>query len=286
MRPPYLRPHALNMDLGSTLLAVPEQRTVDVRREGDMWSARAVDWVSYQEAQNYQVHTEVLGRVPRIAGQRLLDVGCGAGLFLQRAAKHGATVTGLDVASGLVAIARRRVPEADVRVGDMDQLPYGSGSFDIVTGIHSFDLAGDPLTAVEEAHRVLRPGGHLVAVTWGSPDDCAAARHLLAAAPLLPRGGSSRLAPFAFSAPGALSRLVTAAGFDRPLEYDVQATWQYADETGLLRGLLSAGPLVRAVAHSGQAAVASAVLDASEPYRTESGGYRLENSFRYVIATA
>jgi SAM-dependent methyltransferase len=286
MRGDYLRTHPLSMDMGATLLGVPAQRTLQTRRAGDLWSARALDWASYQEAQNYQVHTEVLGRVPRIAGQRLLDVGCGAGRFLQRAAKHGAIVTGLDVASGLIAIARRRMPDADIRVGDMELLPYASGSFDIVTGIHTFDLADDPLTAVEEAHRVLRPGGYLVAVTWGSPDDCAAARHLLAAAPLLPRDGSSRLAPFAFSAPGALSRLVTAAGFDRPLEYDVQATWEYADEASLLRGLLSAGPLVRAVAHSGSFAVTSAVLDASEPYRTDSGGYRLENSFRYVVATA
>jgi SAM-dependent methyltransferase len=274
------------METSAALLAVPTQRTIDIRREGDMWSARAKDWASYQEAQNYQVHTEVLGRVPRIAGQRLLDVGCGAGLLLQRAAKHGATVAGLDVASGLVAIARRRVPDADVRVGDMDLLPYAPGSFDIVTGILAFDLALDPLTAVEEAHRVLRPGGHLVAVTWGTPDDCAAARLLLSTAPLLPRDGSSRLAPFAFSAPGALSRLVTAAGFNRPLEYDTQATWEYDDEPSLLRGLLSAGALVRAVAHSGAPAVTSAVLEACEPYRTDTGGYRLENSFRYVVATA
>lgn len=275
------------MELSSTLTRVPVQGgRRSALREGDLWSARAVDWASYQEAQNYQVHTEVLGRVPRIAGQRLLDVGCGAGLFLQRAAKHGATVTGLDAASGLVAIARRRIADADIRVGEMETLPFAERTFDIVTGIHSFDLAYDPLTAVEEAHRVLRPGGLIVAVTWGSPDDSAAARHLLAAAPLLPRDGSSRLAPFAFSAPGALSRLVSAAGFERPVEYDGHATWEYDDETALLRGLLSAGPLVRAVAHSGSYAVTSAVLEASEPYRTESGGYRLENSFRYVVATA
>jgi SAM-dependent methyltransferase len=297
MRAPYLRTEIGRMSRQpvreeSAVSVIPAQRTADypaqraAQWQGDLWSARAVDWASYQEAQNYQLHTEVLGRLPRIVGQRLLDVGCGAGLFLRRAAKHGASVWGIDAAQGLVSIARHRLPDADIRVGDMSELPYANGLFDIVTGINTFDLADDPLTAVEEARRVLKPRGLLVATALGDPDDSAAARHLLAAAPLLPRDGTSRLAPFAFSAPGALSTLVTAAGFESAVEYDGHATWEYGDETTLLRGLMSAGPLVRAVAHSGSHAVTAAVLEASEPYRTETGGYRLHNSFRYVVAAA
>lgn len=226
-------------------------------RQGDLWSARALDWATYQEVQYHPVYTEVLGRVPKIVGQRVLDVGCGSGLFIQRAAKHGATVTGLDAARGLVAIARRRLPDSDIRVGEMETLPYFSDTFDIVTILNAVDLAGDPLAAMEEARRVLRPGGLVVALTSDS-----------------------------FSAPGALSRLASAAGFDDPNEYDVHSTWEYADQTTLLRGLLSAGPMVRAIARSGSYAVTSAVLSEVEPYRTSSGGYRLENVFRYVVATA
>jgi SAM-dependent methyltransferase len=251
-------------------------------RQGDLWSARALDWATYQEVQYHPVYTEVLGRVPKIVGQRMLDIACGSGLFIQRAAKHGASVTGLDAARGLVAIARRRLPDSDVRIGEMETLPYFSDTFDIVTILNAVDLAGEPLAAMEEARRVLRPGGRVVALTPGPPEQNPAAGYLAAVSDLLPGDGLTD----PFSAPGALSRLACAAGFDDPSEYDVHATWEYADQTTLLRGLMSAGPMVRAVAQSGSYAVTSTVLSAVAPYRTSSGGYRLENVFRYVVATA
>ena len=253
-------------------------------RQGDLWSARALDWATYQEVQYHPVYTGVLGRVPKIVMQRVLDVGSGSGLFIQRAAKHGATVTGLDAARGLVAIARRRLPDSDIRLGEMETLPYSAGTFDIVTILNAVDLAGEPLAAMEEARRVLRPGGLVVALTSGSPEQNDSAAYLSAVSDLLP--GEGLTDPFSLSAPGALSRLAGAAGFDDAHEYDVPATWEYADETTLLRGLLSAGPMVRAVARAGSYAVTSAVLSAVEPYRTSVGGYRLENVFRYVVATA
>jgi SAM-dependent methyltransferase len=254
-------------------------------RQGDLWSARALDWATYQEVQFHPVYTEVLGRVPKIVGQRVLDVGCGSGLFIQRAAKHGATVTGLDAARGLVAIARRRLPDSELRLGEMETLPYFPGTFDIVTVLNAVDLAGEPVAAMEEAHRVLRPGGLVVALTTAGPEqNRPLAAYLAAVSALVSSDGAPD--PFTLSAPGTLSRLVRAAGFADPIEYDVPTTWEYADETHLLRGLLSSGPMVRAVAQAGSYAVTSAVLSAVEPYRTPSGGYRLENVFRYVVATA
>src|ERR1700754_160408 len=64
--------------------------------QADLWSARALDWANFQEGQLHEVYTAVLAAVPKVAGQRFLDVGCGSGAFLRRAAKHGAIVTGLD----------------------------------------------------------------------------------------------------------------------------------------------------------------------------------------------
>jgi ubiquinone/menaquinone biosynthesis C-methylase UbiE len=258
--------------------------------QGELWSARALDWANHQEPQLHEVYTAVLASVPQLAGKRLLDVGCGSGAFLRRAAKHGAIVSGLDAAAGLVAITRKRVPDADLRIGDLSRLPFDRGTFDIVTGINAFPEAADPVAALAEARRVLRSGGRVVAVTWGSAERSDAAAHLTAINPLLPPVGELMPSPFgypfAYAEPLMLTRLVEAAGFVRAAEHEVTSTWDYPDLTALLRGLLSTGPMVRAVAHSGSHAVSAAVVSAVHPYRTDTGGYRLRNVFRYVVAEA
>jgi ubiquinone/menaquinone biosynthesis C-methylase UbiE len=54
--------------------------------------------------------------------------------LLQLAAARGAKVAGIDAAGATVEIAAERTPEADLRVGDLEDLPWGDGSFDVVTG--------------------------------------------------------------------------------------------------------------------------------------------------------
>ena len=85
----------------------------------------------------------------------VLDCGCGAGRFLRLAAARGATVAGIDAAVDL-EIAAERTPEADLRVGDLEDLPWGDGSFDFVTGFSSFQFADDKPRAPAEARRVAR----------------------------------------------------------------------------------------------------------------------------------
>jgi ubiquinone/menaquinone biosynthesis C-methylase UbiE len=78
----------------------------------------------------YEAVFDALGIGP---GTQLLDVGCGAGLALQLAAKRGATVTGLDASEGLVAVARRRNPDGDIRVGELEELPFPDGVYSAAT---------------------------------------------------------------------------------------------------------------------------------------------------------
>jgi hypothetical protein len=91
--------------------------------------------------------------------------------------------------------------------------------------------------------------------------------------------------PYALSGEQALEALLAGAGLDSVTIADVPAPWVYPDEAVAVRGLLSSGPAVKAIEHSGEAAARDAALAAIEPYRTEDGGYRLENTFRFAIGT-
>ena len=259
--------------------------------QSTIWGPRAADWADVQERTVVPLYASVIEALNVRAPMAVLDVGCGSGLFCQLAAEHGASVSGIDATSMLLDIARRRVPRADFRHCDMEQLPFPNRTFHIVTGFHAFEHADVPLNALCEAHRVARPGGAVVAAVWGRPDQVQAAEYLDAIAALLPvprsglqAGGAA--ASFALSEADALPDLARDAGLEPIRSTEVDCVWRYADERTALRGLLSAGPAVRAIQASGERAVRQAVLKAIAPYRLPTGGYELLNTCRYVIAKA
>jgi len=104
------------------------------------------------------------------AGRDVLEIGCGAGLDLVRFARGGARVTGVDVASTAIELARDycRVAEVPAVLLEADgaRLPFPDASFDLVycTGVLPF--AADPAAVVREAHRVLRPGGEAIFMAY------------------------------------------------------------------------------------------------------------------------
>jgi SAM-dependent methyltransferase len=71
------------------------------------------------------------------------DVGCGVGAFLRLVTERDAKAYGLDASEALLGLGRTRVPEADLRVGDMEAPPYEDDTFDLVTGFNSFFFAND-----------------------------------------------------------------------------------------------------------------------------------------------
>lgn len=254
--------------------------------QGALWGARARDWAEVQESISQPLYEAVLRQTPMDPKTRVLDVGCGAGLFCSLAAGRGAEVSGLDAASALLEIAKERVPSGSFREGEMETLPYPDRTFDLVTGFNSFQFATRPLTALAEARRVARPGASVVIATWGKPEDCEAAQFLAALRPLLPPATPGAPGPFALSADGALEVFAREAGLAPRRVDEVDCPFEYTDLETALRGLLSAGPTVRALQTSGEERVREAVVKSIAPFRLSAGGYRLENSFLLVTATA
>lgn len=252
--------------------------------QGELWGARASDWSVVQEWEDrpaYQFVLDEYGPWPDVA---LLDIGCGSGGFASMAAGYGARVAGVDAAPDLIEIAECRAPKGAFRVCDMEDLPYADSSFTVVTGLNSFQYAADPAFAVAEAARVTRPGGLILAMVWGAADECDAAPYLRAVEARRPPAPKSP-GPFALSEPGVLEDLLAQAAVIVRERRVVECPWFYSDETTALRGLLSAGPAVSAVRHSGADAVSDAVLAAIAPFRCRSGMYLLRNRFHLVIGT-
>lgn len=261
-----------------------KQRTGDINAR--LWGARAQDWAEIQEQPHRPVYVAVFDRIGLKPGAVYLDVGCGAGMASQIAAGRGAQAYGLDAAANLLEIARRRVPSGDFRVGDLENLPYTDGKFDLVTGFNAFQFSGNPGIALREAKRVAKSGAYVVIVTWGKPEGMEAASLLTALRPLLPPSPPGTPGPFALSDEVALRDFATAASLE-PIEvFDVDFPWRYPDLPTALRGLGSSGLAVRAIENSTEQAVNDAHSKALTPFRKADGSYRIGATFRCLLSRA
>ena len=175
------------------------------------------------------------------------------------AARRGARVSGIDIAPALLAVARERVPGADLREGGLDSLPFGDGSFDVVLSINALQFAADPAGALAEVHRVLRPGGRLAIGQFAAPERCESTALHLAMEALIPRERQADHAPYALSAPGALEQALADARFGVIVDREQPGEWRYADLDRAVRGLLCSGGGARAVSIAGEPAVRAAV---------------------------
>ncbi|MCC7495973.1 MAG: class I SAM-dependent methyltransferase [Bryobacterales bacterium] len=100
-----------------------------------------------------------------LAERRILDVGCGEGLWPSSFLTWGASagcLSGIDVSERRIDIARRRLPGMDLRCGDAGKLPWSDNSFDVVAAFVTFSSildSGIRRSAASEMRRVLKPGG-------------------------------------------------------------------------------------------------------------------------------
>jgi len=253
--------------------------------QGDLWGARARDWADLQESSSRPLYEAALNAAHVNAGSEMLDVGCGAGLALQMAQERGARVSGLDAAGELVDLAKNRCPGADIRIGEIEQLPFGDDSFDVTTGFNSFQYATDPVHALAEAKRVTKPNGYVLVAVWGAAEKCQLAPYVTALGKLLPPPPPGGAGPFALSAPGALEALVGKAGLRPQDASNVLTTMSFADEATAIRGLLASGVAERAIRHSGEPAVRQGISEAIRTFRTGEG-YKFKNEWRLMISRA
>jgi SAM-dependent methyltransferase len=251
-----------------------------------LWGAAAEDWAELQEPSGAPLYEAAFDAMGVGDGTGLLDAGCGAGYALQLAVKRGAVVSGIDASAGLLRVARVRVPEADLRDGDLEALPYDDGSFDAVTAFNSVQYATDPVHALGELKRVARRGAPVAVASWGNPDRCEARVLIAAMGSLLPPPPPGAGGPFALASPGALEAFVESAGLTAEHAFEVDTPFTYADLATFGRAAVSSGPARAAINQVGIEATRATAIAAAEQFVQPDGSIRLDNVMRVVIARA
>ena len=263
----------------------PLTATGSAARWGPLWGARPEDW-ALSEDQQVPAYEEALRHVSLERGDSVLDIGCGVGTFLRLVTDRGAEPHGIDASEALIALAHTRLPDADLRVGDMEDLPYPDAAFDLVTGFTSFFFANDMVAALREAGRVAKPGAPVVIQVWGAHERCDLEAMKEIARPFFPPRPPDAPPDPDLSQPGALEALATQAGLKPQESFDTSWAYEYSDSETLGRALVAPGGLAVLVGAEREAEIKAAIVEGLAPYRTADGGYRLQNEFHYLVARA
>jgi SAM-dependent methyltransferase len=249
--------------------------------QGELWGSRARDWAAFNEPAWRPIFETVIGLAGAAPGRRFLDIGCGAGGALMVARQRGADVAGVDASTELVAIARERLPGATIEVGDMEDLPFPDETFDIVTGINSFQFAQSLTNALAEAKRVLRRDGTLVLLVWGRRDECELVNGTASAVfALLPTNRPGTSPVRSLDQPGVMEEAMRDAGLQVTGAGEFSAALAVPNADAAVRAVLSAS--ARAIRHVGEATVAGAIRATLPKFTQPNGSIVWKNQFRWA----
>ena len=252
--------------------------------QGELWGRSPNGWADIQEPMSIPLWEAMLDATGVGEGTVLLDVGCGSGGGSALARQRGAEVHGVDVASGLLSIARARVPDASFQLADIEDLPFADKVFDVVFAANSLQYSDDRVAALQELKRVCKPKGRIVAGMFGSPEKVdykVVFGALRDAMPEPPKGGG----PFELSMPGKLEELFREAGLSDLNSHEVNCPFAYADFETFWYGNASAGPIQGMLNAVPETTLKSAVRAALHDYELEDGSILIPtNVFKYVTA--
>jgi ubiquinone/menaquinone biosynthesis C-methylase UbiE len=227
-------------------------------------------------------------------GERVLDVACGTGLVSFRAAQAvGAkgAVVGTDISGEMVETARsgavlRELANVRFERGDAEALPLPDASFDATVCGLGLMYVPDPVRALCEMRRLLRPGGRAAAAVWGARRNCGWAEIF----PITDARVASDVCPMFFhlGTKDTLARAFEAAGFADVRSERLSTTLRYASPEDALAAVFRGGPVALAYSRFDVAtrrAVHAEYLASIAAYRN-GGGYEVPGEFVVTAARA
>jgi len=228
------------------------------------WGRKAVDMSTLAEPSNVREYVFMHDRLGIGVGDTVLDVACGSGLAAELARTRGATVYGIDASHRLIEIANLRNPDSDIRVGDMHDLPWEDGEFDVVTSFRG--IWGTTPDAVNEIHRVLRPEGRFAMTCWGdvvkSPGAWMFAPFLWATEAKI----ENQAQMVSLGRPGVGEAFLDDHGFEAEERFRVPFFLEWPDAAGYARGLAATGPAYEAIQSIGEDEFLRRCEELAQPY--------------------
>jgi ubiquinone/menaquinone biosynthesis C-methylase UbiE len=204
------------------------------------WQRMATGWERQNDRQwaaTEVVSRDLVERLAPAAGDVVLELAAGIGQTSLLLAERGAHVISSDFAPAMVDAARRLAERAgaegvDHRVVDAENIDLPDAGVDGVLCRWGLMLFGDPVRALAEIRRVLRPGGRFACSVWATADVnpwASAAGRAMAEAGVLPPPAPGEPGMFTLGEPGRLEELLGAAGFADVEARAVDITLAYAD---------------------------------------------------------
>jgi ubiquinone/menaquinone biosynthesis C-methylase UbiE len=240
-------------------------------------------FANVSEEQIRPLYVAAVGALEPGFGTRLLHVGCGTGTALQIAAAGGAEIAGLDASADLLAIARGRLPDADLRVAEASELPYDRGCFDQVMAFDAIQYTEPPAVAVSELARVTRPGGAVVIGLWHNWSGREASAFLNAVRGLVP-------ATLPYAQPVRdlyrLREVMVEAGLDVYAFAEVTRRYDFTSLDAAWQSMASSPHVAQAIEIVGPEAAHDVFVANFAHQQRQDGSIQQDNLFQYAVGRA
>ena len=231
-------------------------------------------WADRQQTQDVvltPVSDVLINRAKAMAGERIVDVGCGCGaVSIALAQKVGPTghVLGIDISAPMLARARQLAPPGlpiDFVLADATVYPFDPASCDLLISRFGVMFFAEPARSFANMRRALRPSGRLAFACWRDPREnpffMAPLQAVYKHAPRLPQFGPEDPGPFSFASETRVRRILGEAGFHGVALEPCALSLDIAVGRGLdaaVTAALEIGPAARALAEQPPEVVAAA----------------------------
>jgi ubiquinone/menaquinone biosynthesis C-methylase UbiE len=216
------------------------------------WDKAALYYEKFWQKQLRPAQDRMLEIAKLSAGEKIIDIACGSGLISFKAAEQTGSkgfLLGTDISDSMINICRQTALEKNLsnisfERMDAEELKVKDGEYDVSLCALGLMYVPDPLKALKEMYRVVKPGGRAVALVWGQRDHCGWADIF----EIVDRRVSSEVCPMFFNLGNKdmLQRNFDAAGFSNVLSEKMNVVLEYDSDKDACGAAFAGGPVALA----------------------------------------